>query len=193
MYELFYRQSFEFKSLFILFTTRFWLRLVTKWASQSDWHHVDHTLPYIEDHSFFNKEGMISQAHSPKYRHVHHLDYFPKMGNVDVYARKIIRYVDLDKLEATEKYLVGKNYDALGAASSETRIIKKESNDDEIFCSEGEFIWVRDQGWVNKGENTNKRSPQEFDELIIDRKIVKDILIKVWDAKTQRIVNNIYE
>ncbi len=190
MYILFYRQIFKFRNLF---TTRFWLRFITRKASQSDWHHVDHTLPYIEGHSFFNKEGMISQAHSPVYRHVHHLDYFTKMGSVDVYARKVIKVVNLDKLEKSEKYLVGRKYDALGAVSSESHgIIKKESNDDEVFCSEGDEIVCEDQGWVNKGENTNKRSPQEYDELIIDRKIVKDILIKVWDSKTQRIVNNIF-
>lgn len=194
MYELFYRQRFKFKNLF---TTRFWLRFFTKKASQSDWHHVDHTLPYVADHHFFNKKGMISQAHSPVYRHVFWLDYFKSMGSVDVYARKIIKVVDLEKLEMSEKWLVGKKYDALGAGSSEDPfgIIEKETNDDEIFCSEGEVIWVWGQGWINKPKNTNSRSPQEFDELIIDRKIVKDILIKVWDAKKQMIVagNNIFE
>ncbi len=183
MYILFYRQIFEFSSLF---TIRFWLRFITKKASQSDWHHVDHTLPY--------KKDTISQAHSPVYRHIHHLDYFLNMGSVDVYARKVIKEVDIKKLKATEKSLLGREYDTLGAASSEAHgIIRKESNDDEVFCSEGEEIMCEDQGWVNKGENTNKRSPQEYDELIIDRKIVKDILIKVWDSKTKRIVNNIFE
>lgn len=191
MYEFFYRQIFEFKSLL---TIRFWVRFITKKASQSDWHHVDHTLPYIEDHLFFNKEGMISQAHSPVYRHIHHLDYFIKMGSVDVYARKIIKEVDLDKLEATELKLLGTKYNAISAASSEAHgIIKQKNNNTGIFCSKAEVIMCQDQGWVNKGENTNKRSPQEFDELIIDRGIVKDILIKVWDAKKQRIVINIFE
>ncbi len=191
MYILFYRQIFKFKNLF---TTRFWLRLITKKASQSDWHHVDHTLPYIEGHTFFNKKGMISQAHSPIYRHIFFLDYFMEMGSVDVYARKVIKEVDIKKLKATEKSLLGRKYDAIGAVSSEAHgIIKQESGDDKIFCSEAEKIMCENQGWVNKGENTNKRSPQEYDELIIDRKIVKDILIKVWDSKTKRIMNNIFE
>ena len=189
MHILFYRQRFEFKSLF---TTRFWLRFITKKVSQSDWHHVDHTLPYKKDHLFFNKKGMIGQVHSPVYRHVHHIDYFLEMGSVDVYARKVIKKVDLDKLETTEKSLLGRKYDVKGAASTEAHgLIMQETNDDKIFCSEGEVIWIRDQGWINKPKNTNSRSPQELDELIIDRKIVKDILIKVWDCKTQRIVNNI--
>lgn len=190
MYIQLYRQRFKFKNLF---TARFWYRFITKKASQSDWHHVDHTLPYRAGHHYFNKKGMISQAHSPVYRHIFWLDYFKSMGNVDVYARKIIKEIDLDKLEKTEKFLVGKKFDAIGAVSSEAHgLIKKESNDDEIFCSEGDEIMCEDQGWVNKGENTNKRSPQEYDELIIDRKIVEDILIKVWDCKKQIIVNNIY-
>jgi len=190
MYILFYRQKFKLKNLF---TIRFWLRFITKKASQSDWHHVDHTLPYIAGYSFFNKKGMISQAHSPIYRHVFWLDYFKEMGSVDVYARKVIKKVDLDKLKKNEKYLVGKKYDASGAASSEGHgIIKKETNDDKIFCSEGEVIWLRGQGWINEPKNTNSRSPQELDELIIDRKIVKNILIKVWDSKEQKIINNIF-
>lgn len=190
MFILFYRQRFQFKNLF---TTRFWLRWITKTASQSHWHHVDHTLPYVIGHSYFSQNGMISQAHSPVYRHVFWLDYFKEMGSVDVYAREVIKEIDFDKLEKSEKYCVGKGYDVVGAASSESHgLIKQESNDDQLFCSEADEIMCEEQGWVNKGENTNKRSPQEYDELIIDRKIVEDQLILVWDGRKKEVVNNIF-
>lgn len=184
MYILFYRQRFEFKSLF---TTRFWLRLITKRASQSKYHHVDHTLPY--------DKVIISQAHNPVYRHIFFLDYFKEMGNVDVYAYKVIKKVDEEALRKTEKYLVGKKYGTRGAISSESHgLVKEDPNDPEVHCSESEVItYERQTGWINKVANKNEYSPQECLELIIDRKIVKDILIKVWDSKKQKIINNIFD
>ena len=183
MYILYYKLNFSFKSLF---TKRFWLRLITKTASQSKYHHTDHTLPY--------KKDTIVQAHSPVYRHIFYLDYFKSMGNVDVYAHKVIKKVNKDKWRDIEGLLLGSKYDTRGAISSESHgLIKQKRNDEAIFCSEAHIILYLAQKWIKPVDNKNDYSPQENLELELDKKIISPVRIKVWDGKKQKLLINIFE
>ncbi len=182
MYILFYKINFEFKALF---TLRYWTRLITRIVSQSEYYHTDYTLPY--------KKNTISQAYYPVYRHVYWLNYYKDIGNVDVFAYKVIKKIDVKKLSITQKKLLGRKYDIKGAISSEIRIIKQKRNDEDVFCSEAGIITFQDQGWIFKVKNKNSRSPKKLLKLIIKEKVVDPKRFKIWDGKKRIIINNIFE
>ena len=194
MYILFFEPLFSFKSLF---TTRFWIKAVGKFGitifSQSKYHHTAlYYTPatYSKMMSVDTERGVVSEAHIPVWRHIDPIECFLQQGNTDVWAGKVIKRFNKKKLAEKDKELVGSEYDFEGAVSSEGKgLFKKKRNDKEIFCSEGIIVILEYLGLINRVDNKNDWSPQESYELEVDKKVIEPELVKVWDAKTQRIVN----
>jgi len=167
MYFLFFKPEFGF---------RHFLRYPFKWIirlfSQSKFNHVAHNI--IKDGKMF-----ISEAKSPYHRHIKLKDCI-KEAKSKIYAYKIIKPIDYDKVLQFEKQILGKVYDTKGAIYSEAhkwglfgKLFKRKKGDKKQFCSETEIEFCQDQGWISKEVNENLYSPQEFLEILLYFNIVE--------------------
>jgi len=184
MYILFFEAHFKLSRIF---TKNFWrhtlIRLGIRLFTNSRFHHVAFTL-----------EGkLITEAiYNIGYRVIPWKESFKDQRNVNVYAYKINREIDLDKLKKFQKKLINRAYDLRGALYSGIPtflevFFKKNWNNKDVFCSEA-MIMLSDKTFIKKGENwteeinnINSYNPKEFKEALIDKDIIDEHkIILVW-------------
>jgi len=196
MYILFFEAHFKLSRIF---TKNFWrytlIRLGIRLFTNSRFHHVAFTL-----------EGkLITEAiYSVGYRVISWKESFKHQRNVNVYAYKINRGIDLDKFKKFQKKLINKPYDLKGAFFSGVPTFlevffkknKKNWDNKDVFCSEA-MIMLANETFIKKGENwteeinnINSYDPEEFRKALIDKDIIiENKIILAWkgDKKGREI------
>ena len=174
MYILFFKPIFSFSHFL-----RYPFKWVIKLFSQSKFNHIAHT--FVQDGKMF-----VSEAKSPYHRHIKLKDCF-KEAKSKIYAYKVIKPLDYDKLVKFEAQIVGRAYDAKGAIYSEAhkwgwfgKLFKRKKGDKKQFCSETVIELCQDQGWINKELNENLYSPQEVLEILLDLNIIEP-RAEIWE------------
>ena len=173
MYILFFNPIFSFENFI-----KYPFKWVIKLFSQSKFNHVGHTI-------IKNEKMFVSEAKSPYYRHIE-LDKCIKESKSKVYAYKVVKDIDYEKLKKFERKMLGRSYDTKGAIYSEAHkvpilgnIFEATKGDEKQFCSETEIELYQNQAWIDNRLNENLYSPQEVLELILDLEIVNP-KYEVW-------------
>lgn len=193
MYILFFEAQFKFSRIF---TKNFWRHMIIKLGirifTNSRFHHVAFTL-----------EGkFITEAiYNAGYRVIPWKESFKDQRNVNIYAYKIKREIDLDKFKKFQKKLINRPYDLKGAFFSGMPtflevFFKKNWNNKDVFCSEAMIMLFHEtikpigENWIEEINNINSYNPKEFRESLINKDIIDDYkIILVWkgDKKGEEI------
>ena len=183
MYILFFKPNFKFSRIF---TKCFWhytlIRFGIRLFTNSRFHHVAFTL-----------DGkLISEAiYNVGYRVIPWKESFKDQENVDVYAYKIKKDIDLDKFKRFQKNLLSSPYDLGGAIFSAMptfleRLFEKKPDDKDVFCSEAMIMLFTDQFWIKKVNNKNSFNPEEFRKILINQDVADESkIILAWKGNKE--------